>query len=134
MRIEIVDYEQRYRGIDIGKLHEQCGYVESQLYIAKGNEQALEKDLFELRDRIEQIIVKAGAMRPLTKKEKELRRKTPWVPENDLEQLCKKFVAFVSGPSNETFSTLAAQGKSDLPPTKPVVKPGAPPDDDYKGH
>lgn len=107
LRIEIVDYEQRYRGIDIGKLHEQVMYLESQLVISKSSEQALEKDLFELRDRIEAIMVKANAKRALTKKEKELRKKTPWVPENDLEQLCKMFVSFVSGPSNKTFETLA---------------------------
>ena len=81
-------------------------------------EQALEKDLFELRDRIELIMVKAGEKRPMTKKEKELRKKTPWVPENDLEQLCKMFVAFMSGPSNNTYLDLAAKGLTDLPSPK----------------
>lgn len=41
--------------------------------------------MFELRDRIEHIMVRAGEKRALTKKERELRKKTPWVPENDLE-------------------------------------------------
>ena len=34
-RLEIIDYEQRYKGIDVGKMHEQCMYTESQLHLAK---------------------------------------------------------------------------------------------------
>lgn len=33
-RLEIIDYEQRYKGIDISKLHEQTRYLETQLLVS----------------------------------------------------------------------------------------------------
>ena len=89
MRAEIIDYGQRYRGIDVGKIHEQCRYLETQLHIARSNEKALESDLFEFKDRVEAIGIQKGLNKPLTKKELALRKKTPWKPQVDLEIMCK---------------------------------------------
>ena len=34
LRAEVLDYEQRYKGIDVAKLHEQIRYLESQIVMA----------------------------------------------------------------------------------------------------
>ena len=39
-------------GIDIRKMHEEIESLKSQLYTAQLNEKAVEKDLYELRDRM----------------------------------------------------------------------------------
>ena len=54
-RLEIIDYELRYKGIDITKLHEQIEYLKSQVIMLQITEKTNEKELFDVRDRIYQI-------------------------------------------------------------------------------
>lgn len=44
-------------GIDITKLHEQIEYLKSQVVMAETNEKNVEKDLYELRERLTKIAI-----------------------------------------------------------------------------
>ena len=57
-RLEIIDYEERYKGIDISKLHEQVLYLQSQALTAQLNEKDKENDLLKFRERIYRLIIK----------------------------------------------------------------------------
>lgn len=49
-RIEILDYEERYKGIDITKLHEGIAQATSYANLAKMQKLDMENHLLEVRD------------------------------------------------------------------------------------
>ena len=51
-KLEIIDYEQRYMGIDITKLHEKNEYLESQLVQAQIAEKTRENQLMDLKNKL----------------------------------------------------------------------------------
>lgn len=52
MRKEVLDYEEKYKFIDISKMHEKVQFLTTKLTASEVRSKKLEKDLFELRDKI----------------------------------------------------------------------------------
>lgn len=48
----IRDYEERYKGIDIGKMHEEIEMLKTNMHSYKVGEAAAKNDLYKVRDRM----------------------------------------------------------------------------------
>lgn len=106
-RLEIIDYEQRYMGIDITKLHEQIEYLKSQVVMAETNEKNVEKDLYEVRERLTKIAIQFDTHGKLSAKELRAKAKMAWRGSEEIEEMCKMFVTFVTTPALQTAEGLA---------------------------
>ena len=97
-KLEIIDYEQRYKGIDITKLHEQVLYLQSQALMAQLNEKAKENDLLKFRERIYRLIIKYNPAGGQTEKEFKAKRKQPWRGAEEVDELCRMFSSVLPEP------------------------------------
>ena len=52
LKLEVIKYEQRYGFVDVNKLHEQVAEAKTAKESAETRSDALQHDLFELRERI----------------------------------------------------------------------------------
>ena len=101
-RLEIIDYEQRYMGIDITKLHEQVEFLKSQVIAAQVGEKSFEKDLYEFRAKIFDILFEMDQNvggSGLDMKELKSRRKLAWKGASEIEEVCGLFTVFLTTPT-----------------------------------
>ena len=105
-RLEIIDYERRYKGIDITKLHEQIEYLKSQVTMAQINEKNTERDLFDIRDRMSQLALTFDKTGRLSKKEVRAKAKLAWRGKEDIEDMYKMFTTFLTTPAAKTADGL----------------------------
>ena len=97
-RLEIIDYEERYKGIDITKLHEQIQYLQSQTLMAQLNEKALENDVLKFRERIYKLAAQYNPAGGQTAKDLKARSKMPWRGPEEVDELCRMFSTFLAEP------------------------------------
>ena len=106
-RLEIIDYEHRYKGIDITKLHEQIEYLKSQVTMAQINEKNTERDLFEIRDRMSRLALEFDRSGKLSKREVRAKAKLAWRGKEDIEDMYIMFTTFLTTPASKTADALA---------------------------
>jgi polynucleotide 5'-kinase involved in rRNA processing len=101
LRVQLAKYEQKYQNLDVGKLHEQAQAASSRQEIAETRMKLLERDLFEVRSRIVDIVNEAERKHIGRKQQ---RRKFndagEWKPGEDVEKLCSIFTNFLTSPEN----------------------------------
>jgi len=103
-RLEIIDYEERYKGIDISKLHEQIQYLQSQTLMAQLNEKAMENDLFQFREKIHRLASHYSSAGGPSEKELKAKRRLAWRGPEEVEELCQMFTSFLTSPSQNATS------------------------------
>lgn len=59
LKLQLIMYEQKYFGLDVGKLHEDAQAAKSRQEIAELRTKLLERDLFEIRTRMVDIVAEA---------------------------------------------------------------------------
>jgi hypothetical protein len=59
LKLQLIKYEEKYFGLDVGKLHEETQAAKSRQEMAETRVNLLERDLFEVRSRIIEIIQEA---------------------------------------------------------------------------
>lgn len=96
---EISDYEQRYQGIDISKLHEHLEYYKNLLDIEKSLSRSLEINLVEIKNRFIAIKESAEGLNPTYR---EAVGHLKWRGNKDMELLQDVFSNYLVSPMART--------------------------------
>lgn len=130
----IDDYDERYKGIDISKMHEEIESLKTKCHAAVVNEQAVLQDLFKVRDRMMALAKRYddrkaeefAKMRAnprtyngpakdysdpnkadaLRDHEKQMKAAGGWRGEEDIELICQMFMDFLTTPTAITAMNL----------------------------
>ena len=132
--LEIIDYEQRYRGIDITKLHEQIEYLKCKIHETQLYEREYEAALVKIRDMIYAIRddkeshgLGDGAMLRSLKK-----RAAKWQGNLELEEICSIFTRYITTPTVRTTERIRAGELKEDGVTKADKQPKTPVKDENK--
>jgi len=110
LKLEVIRYEQKYGFIDIDKLHEQIQTSNTKHEQANHKTELLERDLFEIRERI------LDATQKFDKGSKKSKKKEEWKGSEDVEKLCSVFTTYLTSPENFTnFHFPKDQGERSIP-------------------
>jgi hypothetical protein len=75
--------------------------------MAETNEKNVEKDLYEVRERLTKIAIQFDTQGKLSAKELRAKAKMAWRGSEEIEEMCKMFVTFVTTPALQTAEGLA---------------------------
>ena len=108
LRKEVIRYEEKYKFIDISKLHEKVQLTQTKLEASEGKCKALERDLFDLRDKI----LRATSQRftgPKDIEEKPGEQSNQiWNADGEVEETAKALLDYIHNQVQRSFP----QGKS----------------------
>lgn len=102
LKLQLIKYEQKYFGLDVGKLHEEAQQAKSRQEIAENRSNLLERDLFDIRTRIMDIIQEAERQH-LGRKQRQKQKKNEageWKAGEDVDKLAAIFTNFLTSPAN----------------------------------
>ena len=100
-------YEEKYRFIDVGKMHEKTKQLESQLKETSTRSKLLEKELFDIRERImrfthqsisdqEKEDLISGISHEERTRHKENKKNQDWKASEELEQAMSYLIGYIN--------------------------------------
>ena len=130
LKLQLIKYEQKYFGLDVGKLHEEAQQAKSRQELAEDRVDVLERDLFDIRNKIMGIINEAER-KHLGRKQKKGDKKYEageWKAGEDVDKLCAVFTNFLTSPANfqkfysESNGSVKSKDSEDGSPKKKAKK------------
>ena len=105
MKLRLIHYEEKYKFIDIGKLHEETQRAMSQAEESKFAAARLKKDLLQIRQKILEATMKfdRGGKKESKKERKKREEEEEWKGSEDVEKLCNIFTTYLTSAANTSW-------------------------------